>query len=76
MGVNGKLDDMELRARLEYTRLRSGRKKEDMADALGIHINTYYKKERKPSSFKLGELVALRDSLGLGTIDDIFFSIN
>ena len=57
---------------MEYKRAKTDYNKSEIAEKIGIHINTYRKREINPLSFTLGELIQLKIALNAETIDDIF----
>ena len=52
--------------------LYAGKTYQDVADALGIHINTLYKRIQT-GEFSRSEINTIMELLGLDSADDIFF---
>ena len=48
---------------------------EDMANACGVHVNTYRAWEDNPAELKLSKAQIIADRLGI-TVEDIFLSLD
>ncbi|ANE22435.1 hypothetical protein AAY81_04085 [Denitrobacterium detoxificans] len=56
---------------VRVARLRAGMNQQTLADAIGMSITTYSRKERDPSLFSLGELQAIAESVGEDGQDEL-----
>jgi len=62
----------DIRLTLREWRLAREKTVEDMADACGVHANTYRAWERDPDCISVGNAKIIAKVLGL-TVNDIFF---
>lgn len=58
---------------LKKTRLLQEKSQKEVADFLGVHVQTYRKLENKPDSATIGQAKAISKFLGV-SYDDIFFA--
>ena len=58
---------------VKHARLFAGKKQQEMADFLGIHVQTYRKLEKKPSTASVEQAKKISEITGI-PYDQIFFA--
>lgn len=58
---------------VKQARLFAGKKQQEMADFLGIHVQTYRKLEKKPSTTSVEQAKKISEITGI-PYDQIFFA--
>ena len=58
---------------LKQTRLVKGKTQEEMAEKLGVHVQTYRKLEENPDGATISQAKVISSFLGV-SYDDIFFA--
>ncbi|MCV9884734.1 helix-turn-helix transcriptional regulator [Metabacillus halosaccharovorans] len=66
-------DFMNVKFTLKQARLLKGYSQNQMAEELGIHVQTYRKMEKQPDTVTVGEAKKISEILGMN-YDHIFFS--
>lgn len=60
---------------LKELRARKGLTQEDVAHALGVHLNTYRSWEQNPGMIQISKVYAIAELFGV-RLDDIFLGLN
>ena len=60
---------------LKIARLRAGLNQQDVADKMGIHVNTYGLMERHPDRMSIGEAKRFSEIVDI-PVEDLFFDTN
>lgn len=61
-----------MKLKLEEWRRAKNKSQETIANALGVHVNTYRRWEDNPGEIKIDKAVQIADLLGID-LDDIIF---
>lgn len=68
-------DIMNVKFTLKQARLLKGLKQDDMAERLGVHVQTYRRMEKHPDTVTIGDAKKISEILGMD-YDYIFFNVD